>query len=81
MTLIEYVVALEGYKRREAMENHRTRMLMTYIKAHAGMGSGEEVYPTSEWPIPFLDDEDKVVPITTIEGAKELLQQMLNGTY
>ena len=81
MTLIEYVVALEGYKRREAMENHRTRMVMTYVKAYAGMGSGEEVSPMNEWPIPCLDDEDKVMPITTIGEAKELLEYMLNGTY
>jgi hypothetical protein len=81
MTLIEYVVALEGYKRREAMENHRTRMVMTYVKAYAGMGSGEEVSPTSEWPIPYLDEEDTVKPITTEGEAKQLLKDMLNGTH
>lgn len=81
MTLIEYVVALEGYKRREAMDNHRTRMLMTYIKAYGGMGSSDPVTPQGEWTIPFLDDVDKIVPITTGEEAKELLNQMLDGTY
>lgn len=63
------------------MENHRTRMMMTYVKAFAGMGSGEEVTPQDVWHIPHLDDADTIRPITTQEEAKELLNQMLNGTY
>lgn len=63
------------------MENHRTRMIMTYIKAYGGMGSSDPVTPQGEWPIPWLDDVDKIVPITTGEEAKELLKQMLDGTY
>lgn len=63
------------------MENNRARMVMTYVKAYAGMGSGEEVDPAKEWSIPLLDDLDETKPIVSAEEAKELLQQMLDGEY
>lgn len=63
------------------MENHRARMVMTYIKAYAGMGSGEEVSPANEWSIPLLDEIDETKPITSVNEVKELLEQMLNGEY
>lgn len=63
------------------MENHRTRMMMTYVKAFGGMGSGEEVTPQDVWYIPHLDDADTIRPITTAAEAMDLIQNMINGTY
>lgn len=56
-------------------------MMMTYVKAFGGMGSGEEVTPQDVWYIPHLDDADTIRPITTAAEAMDLIQNMINGTY
>jgi len=53
---------------------------MLYSRVYGGMGSEEPVSVTDVMPL-RRDEADKVRPITTTEGAKELLNQMLNGTY
>lgn len=77
--MVQFVVAYEGYKRHQELENHRTRMMMTYIKAFAGMGSKEEVDPREVWPL-AMDEKDKIRPITDMDEAMEMVKGMLDGT-
>lgn len=77
--MVQFVVAYEGYKRHQELENHRTRMMMTYIKAFAGMGSNEEVNPLEVWPL-AMDERDKIRPITDMDEAMEMVRGMLDGT-
>lgn len=53
---------------------------MLYSRVYGGMGSEEPVSARDVIPL-RRDEADTVRPITTNEGAKELLNQMLNGTY
>ena len=74
------MLALEGYRRRTEEQWDMTRHIMLYSRVYGGMGSEEPVSVTDVMPL-RRDEADKVRPITTTDGAKELLNQMLNGTY
>lgn len=74
------MLALEGYRRRTEEQWDMTRHIMLYSRVYGGMGSEDPVSVTDVMTL-RRDEADKVRPITTTEGAKELLNQMLNGTY
>lgn len=74
------MLALEGYRRRTEEQWDMTRHIMLYSRVYGGMGSEEPVSVRDVVPL-RRDEADTVRPVTTNEGAKELLNQMLNGTY
>lgn len=74
------MLALEGYRRRTEEQWDMVRHIMLYTRVYGGMGSEEPVSVTDVMTL-RRDEADKVRPITTTEGAKELLNQMLHGTY
>lgn len=74
------MLALEGYRRRTEEQWDMARHIMLYTRVYGGMGSEEPVSVTDVMTL-RRDEADKVRPITTTEGAEELLNQMLHGTY
>lgn len=57
-----------------------TRHIMLYSRVYGGMGSEEPVSVRDVVPL-RRDEDDTVRPVTSVEEAKELLNNMLNGTY
>lgn len=74
------MLALEGYRRRTEEQWDMVRHIMLYTRVYGGMGSEDPVSVTDVMTL-RRDEADKVRPITTKEGAEELLNQMLHGTY
>lgn len=74
------MLALEGYRRRTEEQWDMTRHIMLYSRVYGGMGSEEPVSVTDVMPL-RRDEDDTVRPVTSVEEAKELLNNMLNGTY
>lgn len=71
---------MEGYRRRTEEQWDMVRHIMLYTRVYGGMGSEDPVSVTDVMTL-RRDEADKVRPITTKEGAEELLNQMLHGTY
>jgi hypothetical protein len=77
LTLKEFDLMLTGYNRRQEREWDRTRHLLSFIQAFAGMGASEYTPPHDLFPL-SLDNENKKRMITTLAQAKALYKEFVN---
>lgn len=75
MTLVEFMLLMNAYNLKQEEEWDRTRHMMAVVMNFGGMGMTDPVDPKDIINL-RRDNEDKVMPITTIEEARELIEGM-----
>lgn len=79
LTLVEFAMMEMGYFTRRCIELDGLRDLKATIMTFAGMGSSKLINPKDVMGIPFLDNEDAILPVKTRQQALKMIDLYING--
>lgn len=73
LTIVEFTMMEMGSFARRCIELDGLRRLQATIMTFSGMGSSKVINPTDVMGIPFIDNEDLLLPIKSREQAIRMI--------
>ena len=73
LTIVEFTMMEMGHFARRCIELDGLRRLQATIMTFAGMGASKVINPTDVMGIPFLDNEDIILPIKSRGQALQMI--------